>query len=49
MLTVATVLDIVHVVASLFTQQTHSLGACDMKMELAALLIAIHASTNFRF
>lgn len=42
MLTITTILHIVLVIASFFTQETQALCTCDMKLHLAAWLIAVH-------
>lgn len=46
MLTIATILDIVHVVASFFAQKTHGLSTSNVELLLAACLVALHARTN---
>lgn len=48
-LTVATILDIVHIVASFFAQKTHGLSTSDVELLLAACLVALHARANGRF
>ena len=49
MLAVATVLHIVHIIASLLTQQAMGLGTCHMEGIFAAGLIALHARPVGRF
>lgn len=46
MLTVAAVLDIVQVIASLFTQKTQLLCTCHVELLLASRLITLHACTS---
>jgi len=46
MLTVATIFDIVEIVASFLAEQAQSLCTCDMKLLPAACLVTLHASSH---
>jgi len=45
-LAVAAVLDVVHVVAGLFAEEAHGLGAGHVELLLAAGLVALHARAD---